>query len=108
MKIKTDSVSIEEPKDYENCNVFNLFSQVASTSEIETMKKNYINGGFGYGDAKQLLFEKIIKFFNVSREKYNFFQKNPELVISELQKGSIKAKAIAKETIERVRSKIGY
>ena len=71
-------------------------------------EKNYINGGLGYGDAKQLLFEKVLKFFKAHREKYNYLQNNPNLVISELEKGSIKAKETARATIEKVRNKIGF
>jgi len=108
MKIKTDSVTVEEPKNHKTCTVFKLFSLISKSSEIEEMKKNYINGGLGYGDAKQLLFEKVLKFFKAHREKYNYLQNNPNLVISELKKGSIKAKETAKTTIKKVRNKIGF
>ena len=72
------------------------------------MKKNYIEGSIGYGEAKKLLFEKIKSNFKNEREKFNEFKLNPEEVESKLKIGSEKAKSAAKKTLKRVRSKLGY
>tara|TARA_Y100001980_G_C14545176_1_gene324622 strand:- start:369 stop:1337 length:969 start_codon:yes stop_codon:yes gene_type:complete len=108
MRIQTDSKNISEPKDYSSCTIFKIFSLIASESEILEMKKNYIEGSIGYGDAKKLLFEKIKSNFKNEREKFNEFKLNPEEVESKLKIGSEKAKSAAKKTLKRVRSKLGY
>ncbi len=108
MKIQTDSKNITEPKDYHSCTIFKIFSLIANESEILDMKKNYIEGSIGYGDAKKLLFEKIIYNFKNEREKFNEYKLNPEEVESKLKIGSEKAKSVAKKTLKRIRSKLGY
>ncbi len=108
MKIQTDSKNISEPKDYKSCTIFKIFSLIANESEILEMKKNYIEGSIGYGDAKKLLFEKIKFNFKNEREKFNEFKLNPEEVQSKLKIGSEKAKYVAKKTLKRIRSKLGY
>ena len=108
MKIQTDSKNISEPKDYNSCTIFKIFSLIANESEILEMKKKYIEGSIGYGDAKKLLFEKIKFNFKNEREKFNEFKLNPEEVESKLKIGSEKAKSVAKKTLKRIRSKLGY
>ena len=108
MKIQTDSKNISEPKDYNSCTIFKIFSLIANESEILEMKKKYIEGSIGYGDAKKLLFEKIKFNFKNEREKFNEFKLNPEEVESKLKIGSDKAKSVAKKTLKRIRSKLGY
>tara|TARA_B100000963_G_scaffold110440_1_gene96108 strand:+ start:18431 stop:19399 length:969 start_codon:yes stop_codon:yes gene_type:complete len=108
MRIQTDSKNISEPKDYNSCTIFKIFSLIANESEILDMKKNYIEGSIGYGDAKKLLFEKITYNFKNEREKFNEYRLNPEEVQSKLKIGSEKAKSVAKKTLKRIRSKLGY
>ncbi|NQX81814.1 MAG: tryptophan--tRNA ligase [Flavobacteriaceae bacterium] len=107
MKIQTDSTPVEEPKDYENCNLFNIYKLIASENEIETMKKNYTKGNYGYGHAKQEFYELIIKKYSVEREKYKYFMDNKNELDIILNKGALKAKAIAKVVLDRVRKKLG-
>ena len=52
MKIVTDSLELEDPKDPSTCNVFNIYKLIASDDEIKKMETNYMKGGFGYGHAK--------------------------------------------------------
>ena len=72
------------------------------------MKKNYIEGSIGYGDAKKLLFEKIVYNFKNERQKFKDYKLNPDEVESKLKIGSEKAKSVAKTTLKRIRSKLGY
>ena len=62
----------------------------------------------GYGYAKELLFDLILKYFSNEREKYNYFHQNPEEVDIALAKGAEKARKVANEVLLRVRDKIGY
>ncbi len=108
MKIVTDSKGVDEPKDPDTCNVFNIYKLLA-TPELEAeMRANYEKGGYGYGHAKQALFELIVNEFGEERERYRSLMENPERIEEELQKGAEKARVIARETTGRLREKLGY
>jgi tryptophanyl-tRNA synthetase len=108
MSIKTDSRSFEESKDPENCNVFKLYKLLATQSQSSQLKSQYINGNFGYGDAKKNLFNLICEKYHDERKKFNHLMKNKEILDFELEKGAKKARLIASEVINRVRKNIGY
>ena len=107
MKIKTDSLSVEESKNPEKDTVFILYSLLAKEDEIESMKSNYLNGGYGYGDAKQTLFEKLSYSFAGIREKYDRLIQNPDKIEYQLQNGAKKAREIAQSKLMDVKEKLG-
>tara|TARA_Y100000816_G_scaffold292177_1_gene286240 strand:- start:3340 stop:4305 length:966 start_codon:yes stop_codon:yes gene_type:complete len=107
MSIKTDSLPIESPKNPNKCNVFALYSLIAKEKEVKQMKENYENGGFGYGEAKNELFELILETYSKQRETYNYLMENKNEIDEILKEGSIKAKKVADEVIKRVKSKLG-
>ena len=72
------------------------------------MRQRYKDGNYGYGDAKQELFELICDKFKTQRERYNYLISNTEIIEKELQKGADKARIIADQVLNRVRSNIGY
>jgi tryptophanyl-tRNA synthetase len=108
MSIKTDSTPLEEPKDWNSCNCFALYELLASAEEIAEMKKNYEVGNYGYGHAKQALFELICKQFSDERERYNHYIANPDEIVQALALGAEKANAVANKVLSRVRQKLGY
>ena len=108
MSIQTDSVPIDDPKNPETCNVFALYSILASKPETDILKDKYLLGGLGYGQAKQELFDLILTRFSKEREKYNYYIQNPGEVNSALSKGAEKARKVAKKVLLRVRNKLGY
>ena len=108
MGIQTDSTPLEDPKDAENCNVFNLFKLLASEDQISSLKQKYEAGNFGYGHAKQELFELICEKFKTERKKFNHLMENKDIIDKELAKGAEKARVIAQEVLQRVRQNIGY
>ncbi|MDA0325939.1 MAG: tryptophan--tRNA ligase [Bacteroidetes bacterium] len=108
MSIKTDSTPLEEPKDWNSCNCFALYELLASAVEIAEMKKNYEGGNYGYGHAKQALFDLICKQFSDERERYNHYIANPEEIVQALALGAEKANAVANKVLSRVREKLGY
>ena len=108
MSIETDSTPIEKPKDFENCNVFKIYSLIADKKSIDSLKENYKKGGFGYGHAKQELFNFILEKFKDQRTKFNYYMDNLEEIDSALVIGANKAKLVANEVIGRVRKKLGY
>lgn len=108
MGIETDSTPLEEPKNPDTCNVFALYKLMADQDQIAEMRKNYEAGGYGYGHAKQALFELIREKFAGAREKYEYFINNHEEVDKALEVGSQKAKKVANEVLAKVRAKAGY
>jgi tryptophanyl-tRNA synthetase len=107
MKIVTDTTPLEEPKDYENCSVFSLYKLFASDSQIETMKKNYSSGGYGYGHAKLELFELIWDHFAEARERREELAKDRAAILKLLADGAEKARAIAMPILTKVREAVG-
>ena len=108
MGIKTDSIPIEKPKNPDRCNVFKIFKLLASKEQSEKLKAKYIEGNFGYGEAKKELFNLVCKKYKNERVKYNYFMENKEILDLELSKGAKKARQIAIQVLSRVRSNIGY
>ncbi|WP_295180296.1 tryptophan--tRNA ligase [uncultured Christiangramia sp.] len=108
MGIATDSTPLEEPKDPDTCNVFALYKIMASEGQLAEMRKNYEAGGYGYGHAKQALFELVRDKFAEPREKYEYYINNLEEVDKALSIGAEKAKSVANEVLAKVRTKLGY
>ena len=107
MSIESDSTPLEEPKNWTTCNTFALYNLLANKAQIETMKQNYEARNYGYGHAKQALFELILERFATAREQYNYYISNPTQVEDLLQAGAQKASLIADGVLARVREKLG-
>ena len=108
MAIDTDSTPLEEPKNPDTCNVFALYKLVATNAQIAEMRKNYEAGGFGYGHAKQALYELLLEQFETPRKKYEYYMNNLEEIDKALEVGAEKARNVANQVINRVRKKVGY
>jgi len=108
MSIETDSTPLEEPKNPDTCKVFAIYSLLADEEQLAAMKQNYLGGNYGYGHAKQALFELILEKFKTEREKYNYYMNNPEEVEKILLEGAQKASKVAEGVLKRVREKLGY
>lgn len=108
LKIETDSTPLEEPKDPEKCNVFALYRLLATEKAIAEMRSNYEGGNYGYGHAKQALFELIIERFQSEREKYWKLMEDKAKIDELLKQGAEKARRVAQPVLKRVRSKLGY
>ena len=102
-KIESDSTPLESPKDPESDITFKLFSLLATPQETAEMHENYIKGGFGYGHAKQALFELMLRSFKDAREKFDYYMNNPSIIEEKLAEGERKVEPIAKETLGRAR-----
>lgn len=108
MGIQTDSTPLEAPKNPDTCNVFAIYKLLATPDQISQMREKYLAGNYGYGHAKQALFECIITKFKTEREKYTYYINNPNEVASILNMGADKASKVATSVIERTRKKLGY
>jgi len=108
MGIQTDSKELEDVKDPENCNVVCLYELMAPQDKIDEMYANYRAGGYGYGHAKQELFELIITKFAKERETFSHYMNHLEELDKILFSGAEKASKVANETLRRVREKLGF
>jgi len=108
MGIQTDSTPMEDPKDPDTCNVFALYQLLAAPNEISEMRQKYEAGGFGYGHAKQALYECVISKYAEQRDRYNHFMENLSEIDKALEIGASKATTVANQVLNRVRVKVGY
>ncbi|MHA3788446.1 tryptophan--tRNA ligase [Flavobacterium hauense] len=108
MSIETDSTPLEDPKNPDTCNVFALYKLLATPEQIEAMRANYLGGNYGYGHAKQALFEVIVEKFAIIREKYAYYMANLPEVDALLKTGAEKAATVANGVLKKVRTKLGY
>ena len=108
MSIHTDSTSLEAPKEWSSCNSFAIYKLLASDYQIAEMKRNYEAGGYGYGHAKQALFELICEQFSEQRKLFAYYMDNLEEIDQALEIGAKKAAKVANGVLDRIRGKIGY
>ena len=106
--IKTDSTPMEAPKNPEGDTVFSIYSLLGTSEQTETLRKKYLGGNFGYGHAKQELFELIVQKFAKEREAFTYYMSNPEELEKKLEIGEGKARVIALDVLNRVRKKLGF
>ena len=108
MAIETDSTPLEEPKDTETCNVFAIYKLLASKEEVAQMRKNYEGGNYGYGHAKQALYQLVVDKFSEERSRYKYYMNNLSEIDTALEAGAEKARKVADGVLKRVRTKVGY
>ncbi|GAA5042407.1 tryptophan--tRNA ligase [Marivirga lumbricoides] len=108
MAIITDSTPMEEPKNPDNCNVYNIYKLLGSEEQNQQMRKNYEGGNYGYGHAKQELYELIVEKYSAEREAFNYYMENPGELDKKLKKGEARASEIANKTLEKVRKVLGF
>lgn len=108
MSIQTDSTPLEEPKDTSTCIVYKLYSLLATEEQLLAMKNNYEGGNYGYGHAKQALYELICSKFLKERALFNHYMNNLEEVDRILLQGAEKARNVASPVLKNVRKKLGY
>ncbi len=108
MGIATDSTPLEEPKNPDTCTVFKLYQLVASPEQIKTMRANYTGGNYGFGHAKQALYEVLLDTFSKERERFTYYMENRHKIDAALSIGAKKATNVANEVLAKVRDRMGY
>ncbi len=104
--IVTDSRMPGEPKDTEGSALYQIYQAFASEAEAKAMQEAYKNG-IGWGDAKQMLFERIDSEIAPMREKYESLMSNPAQIEAVLLKGADKARKIATPLMQSLRQAVG-
>lgn len=106
--IVSDSTPLEAPKNPDTDNTYKIYSLLATEDQQKELREKYLAGNFGYGHAKQALYELIIQKFAKEREAFNFYMSNPDELDKKLEQGEAKARIIALEVLERVRKTLGF
>jgi tryptophanyl-tRNA synthetase len=106
--IKTDSTPMEQPKDPDVDTVYTIYSLLASDEQRNALRTKYLGGNYGYGHAKQELFDLIIQKYSKEREAFNYFINNPDELEKKLQQGEAKARIVALSVLGKVRKRLGF
>ena len=104
--ILTDSRAPGEPKDVEGSALFQIYQAFATPAETEALRKLYAEG-IAWGDAKQLLFERIDRDVAPMRERYDDLMAHPEKIEQTLLAGAERARQIATPFVRKLRSAVG-
>jgi len=107
MRIVTNSQSIEEPKDPQTCQIFQLYKLFADTEEQNALSKRYHAGGMGWGEAKEELFRVVNRCLAPIRERYDAIMADIPSLDKILEQGAQKARPIAAATVKRFRKAAG-
>ncbi len=107
MSIVTDSTPVEDAKDPERCTVYALYALFATPEEREALAARYRAGGMGYGEAKQALYEKVDAHFAAGRARRAELERDRDYVEDVLREGAVRARAVAREVVDRARSACG-
>ncbi|MDC7234440.1 MAG: tryptophan--tRNA ligase [Spirochaetales bacterium] len=107
-KIVTNSQTVEEPKDPENCNVFTLYKLFATQEQQDALAARYRAGGMGWGEAKGELFNVLNTTITPMRERYNELMADTSYIDKVLDDGAERARAIASAKIARLRKAMGF
>lgn len=106
-RIVTDSRGVEEPKEPEGNTIYQLYSLMATSAERAAMAERFRAGGYGYGDAKKALFQKILEHFEPYRRRREELARDMASVQKVLEEGAHRARAIAMPTLDRVYRRVG-
>lgn len=106
-KIVTEQVALEEPKEFENCNVYNMTKLFLNESDLVLLQNRYKAGGEGHGHFKLYLGEVMWDYFTPYREKREYYLTHQDEVRDILQTGAKKAHNIAAPMMEKIRTATG-
>ena len=106
MRIITDSKTPEESKNPDESTIFHIYKLFASADETAALRKRFLDGGMGYGEAKTILFEKLDSVLSEPRKKYEHLMANPAEIDAILTQGAERARAVAVRTLAKVKKKM--
>ncbi len=107
MQVVTDSRPVEDAKNPDEDNVYNIYKYFASPEQDAAMRAKYLRGGFGYGEVKQELYELLEARFGAAREKYNAYMADTTSLEAILMEGAKKARYQGSKVMKRARRAVG-
>jgi tryptophanyl-tRNA synthetase len=106
MKIKTSSLEPGQPKDPADSALYEIYRAFATDDEAAAIRKRYAEG-IGWGEMKQLLFERINAEIAPARAEYERLMAHPREVEDVLRQGAEKARAVSRPFLAEIRDKVG-
>ena len=106
MRIITDSKTPEESKNPDESTIFQMYKHFANDDEIAALRKRFLDGGMGYGEAKTILFEKIDSVLSGPRARYEHLMANPKEIDVILDQGAERARIVASKMLAKVKKKM--
>jgi len=107
MGIVTDSTPVEAPKDPAASTIVGLYKLVAGDAEVARMEAEFRAGGVGYGEFKKRLFAALWEYFAAARARRSELERDVDYVDRVLREGAGRARAVAEQTMSRVRKAVG-
>ncbi|MBW2187869.1 MAG: tryptophan--tRNA ligase, partial [Deltaproteobacteria bacterium] len=107
MRIVTDATGVEEPKNPDTCNVFQIYRLFLDKEQQQALRQRYQAGGMGYGEVKQELFETVRDYFVPFTERRNAILADTEQLHKTLDHGAQKARYAASKVLRKIRKKSG-
>lgn len=107
MRIVTDATGVEEPKDPDTCNVFQIYRLFLDKEQQQELRQRYLAGGMGYGEVKQELYETVRDYFVPFTERRNEILADKEQLHKTLDHGAQKARYAAAKVLRKIRKKAG-
>ena len=105
-KVVTNSLEPGEPKDPDNCTLFDIFCAFSNLEQQQQVRERYAQG-IGWGEMKQFLFEHLNQLLSPMRERYQYLMDNPAEIDAILAKGAAKARAQAGPLLQKARRAVG-
>ncbi len=106
MRIKTNSLPPEAPKDPDSCTLFQLYQAFASAEEAATMRARYARG-IGWGEMKQALFEYLNARLSEPRQRYQALLEQPDHIERILRRGAARAREYSAPFLQELRRAVG-
>ena len=106
-KIVTEQVALEEPKEWQGCNVYNMAKLFLNDAECKELQARYERGGEGHGHFKLYLADVMWEYFRPYREKREYYLAHQDEVREILDVGAAKARAVAAPMMEKIREVSG-
>lgn len=106
-RITTDSASVEEPKDPDSSPLFNIYRQFASVGNQDEVRNRLAQGGLGWGEMKDLVYEQLNTALKAPRGRYTELMENPDELDELLSLGAQKARLRAQRVLQSVRASVG-
>jgi tryptophanyl-tRNA synthetase len=107
MKIVTNSQTVEEPKNPDNCSIFSLYKLFANKEQQNDLRQQYLNGGMGWGQAKQTLFVAMNEELTPLRDEYDKLINDKAYIDEVLNNGAMRANEIVSGKLDFIRKEIG-
>ena len=107
MRIVTNSQGVEEPKDPDNSQIYQIYKLFATGEEQTALAARFRAGGMGWGDAKEELFRAADRKLAPMRERFNELMADPKGLDEILAMGAARARVIAADTVKRFRKAAG-